>query len=70
MTHLGYKQMEDWYNITQLDIIKNGGVGVLDYYYNGSPSAALQNVFPEHQWDLNNFKNKHGIAFSLPLLAL
>src|SRR5256885_2308773 len=36
---LGYKCMDDWYNVTQKDIHKNGGAGVL-LDYKGSPSLA------------------------------
>jgi hypothetical protein len=49
--------MEDWYEVTTEDIRKNGGAAVL-FYYNGSPSSALQSVYPEHFWDLTKFKNK------------
>src|SRR5689334_806970 len=57
-TELGYKSMEDWYNITREDIYKNGGKGMLKTYYNGSPSSVLQSVFPDHTWDLTMFKHK------------
>lgn len=57
MTELGYKCMEDWYTITQEDIQKNGGVGLLKYY-NNSPSKALQSVYSEHNWELDRFKTK------------
>lgn len=55
---LGYKCMDDWYNVTQKDIHKNGGHGLLHNYYNDSPSFALQSIYPEHNWELGKFKNK------------
>src|SRR5688572_15320496 len=46
-THLGYICMDDWYKVTTEDVYKNGGAGLLAKYYNGSPSSALQSVYPE-----------------------
>src|SRR5205823_4894798 len=58
-TKLGYKSMEDWYKVTQEDIHKHGGRGgLLCIYYNGSPSLALESIYPEHNWELERFKNK------------
>ena len=51
---LGYKYMDDWYNVVVEDIHKNGGVTLLNYY-NGSPSSALQSVYPEHNWVMWRF---------------
>lgn len=51
---LGYKSMDDWYNVTNEDIQKRGGKGVLGHY-NDSPSRALQAVYPEHNWMLWRF---------------
>lgn len=50
--------MDDWYNVTQEDIFKNGGRALVREYYSGSPSLALRNVYPEHNWDLEKFSNK------------
>ena len=47
---LGYKNMEDWYKVTQGDITKNGGRGLLARYHKNSPSLALLNVYPKHNW--------------------
>lgn len=52
---LGYKNMDDWYNITVEDIHNNGGHSFLGFYC-GSPSSALQRVYPEHNWQLWRFK--------------
>src|SRR4051812_17839702 len=52
---LGHKHMDDWYNVTQEDIYKCGGRGILNSYYNGSSSKALQSLYPEHKWRLWRF---------------
>src|SRR2546426_636283 len=38
MIQLGYNCMEDWYNVTEEDIHKNGGGSLLNHYYRSSPS--------------------------------
>lgn len=53
---LNFKSMEDWYEISSEQIRKFGGHGVLNYYQN-SPSLAVQNIFPEHEWITWRFKN-------------
>jgi len=53
---LGYKCLDDWYNVTVEDIITNGGRTLLQDYYNGSPSFALQNIYSQHIWMLWRFK--------------
>ena len=50
MVQLGYKNMDDWYKVTQNDIYKNRGTRLLDHYYSGSPYAALLSIYPEHHW--------------------
>ena len=59
---LGYKCMDDWYKITLSDIYKNGGKKLLSEIFNGSPSNALQSIYPEHNWVVWKFLNipKHG----------
>src|SRR3954468_6942458 len=47
---LGYKEMDDWYKITQEDIFKYGGRGLLKNYYSNSPSKALKAVYSKHYW--------------------
>jgi aromatic ring-cleaving dioxygenase len=56
---LNYKNMEDWYKITQKDISSNYGGGLLVTYYNGSPSQFLQSVFPDYPWELSKFKKNY-----------
>lgn len=55
MTRLGYKRMDDWYKVTQEDFHEGGGATLLNYY-NGSPFLALQTIYPEHKWELEQFK--------------
>ena len=56
MKKLGYKCMDDWYKVTKEDIHKNGGERPLHGYYNNSPSKALMNIYPEHNWELEKSK--------------
>lgn len=41
--------MEDWYNISSLDIAEYGGKGLLNLY-KGSLLLVLENFFPEMNW--------------------
>src|SRR5690348_16261120 len=52
---LGYKNMEDWYNVTPEDISKAGGQGIISTFYNNSPGKALHILYPEHKWQLWKF---------------
>src|SRR4051812_46944886 len=51
---LGYKSMDDWYNLKREDILKNGGGKILSRYRNYLKS--LQTIYPEHNWMLWRFK--------------
>ena len=53
---MGFKSMDDWYNVTQEDIHRNGGGGLLLSYFRNSPSLALQSVYPQHPWMIWRFK--------------
>ncbi len=53
---LGYKEMDDWYNVT-VDSINHHGKRILSQHYNTSPSQALQTVYPEHDWVMWRFGN-------------
>ena len=67
MVQLGYKHMEDWYHLTTDDIHKHGGGGLPRGYFNSSLSLALETVYPQHKWELNQFVNQpHGHKQSLP----
>src|SRR4051812_48005685 len=56
MVQLGYKRLDDWYNVTKEDFLKNGGYGALSFH-NGSAYSALQIVHPEHEWLPWKFKH-------------
>ena len=47
---LCYKNMDDWYQITQKIIQDNKGGGLLCNKYNGSPLMFLKGVFPDYEW--------------------
>lgn len=49
---LGHKCMDDWYKVTLRDIQRLGGEGLISEYYKNSPSRALLNVYPQHNWML------------------
>ncbi len=51
---LGYKQMDDWYNIRAEKIGENKGWSVLRKY-GGSPSKLVMSVYNNHQWEQSNF---------------
>jgi len=53
-----YNCMDDRYKLTREDIDNNGGASLLTKYYHNSPSRALMNVYPEHNWDLDRFTIK------------
>src|SRR5689334_12943063 len=56
-TQLGYKCMDDRYNISVEAIHNNGGRTILNRYKD-SPVVAFRNVYPEHEWEVERFKNK------------
>jgi hypothetical protein len=47
---LGFRKPEDWYRLTQRQLLDNHGGGFSQELYNGSPVAAVKDVFPEHDW--------------------
>lgn len=51
---LKFKEMKDWYKLTQEDVMKNGGGGLLSKY-RGSPSLAVVAIYPEHAWQFQRF---------------
>lgn len=53
---LGIKQLDDWKEVTALQINKHGGEHILKRYYRGSLSKALKNIFPTHSWDESTFQ--------------
>jgi hypothetical protein len=46
----GFKNEEDWYNISREILIENNGGGYILNKYNGSPVSFVMNVFPDYNW--------------------
>ena len=44
--NLGYNQLDDWYNISNLDFVNSGGTGLLKF----TILRLLQSAYPEHTW--------------------
>eukprot|EP01118_Nematostelium_gracile_P009096 TRINITY_DN3048_c0_g2_i1.p1 TRINITY_DN3048_c0_g2~~TRINITY_DN3048_c0_g2_i1.p1 ORF type:complete len:398 (-),score=57.98 TRINITY_DN3048_c0_g2_i1:17-1066(-) len=47
--------MEDWYGITRSQFANEGG-GYLITQYKGSPSRLIISTYPEHDWNLHQFR--------------
>lgn len=52
---LGYKSMDDWYDINQKSFLMNDG-RQLHKYYNNSPTKAVMDVYSQHKWEVFKFK--------------
>ena len=46
---LGYRQAQDWYQVTAHDFRNNRGRGVLTHYHS-LPTMALTDLLPEYEW--------------------
>src|SRR4051812_5974326 len=46
---LDYRDMNDWYKLTSDIVVQNHGNGLIQRY-NDSPSAALKEIYPDHDW--------------------
>lgn len=46
---VGFKCMDDWYNITRKDFLEHGGMSLMESYRK-SPARILQAIYPEHNW--------------------
>ena len=55
---LGYKILEDWYNISAKDIINNDGGGLLGRY-NNSPKLLVTSIYPNYPWNLSKFQKNY-----------
>lgn len=47
---LGYKSMDDWYQVTKDQLQQFGAKKVLGKEYGNCPSKALQSAYPQHKW--------------------
>lgn len=50
MQELGYKNLEDFYNISSDTISKLGGKALIEKVYDGSLIKSLQSIYPNHKW--------------------
>lgn len=49
------EKMEDWYDVSKIDLVKLGGGGILQKY-GGSPLRLITTVFSEHEWNIFRFR--------------
>lgn len=63
---LGYKNLEDWYNIDQFHFINNYGNALLSAY--DSPSAVVMDIFAEHKWVESKFTCKNPLKSQAALV--
>eukprot|EP01118_Nematostelium_gracile_P007656 TRINITY_DN2498_c0_g1_i5.p1 TRINITY_DN2498_c0_g1~~TRINITY_DN2498_c0_g1_i5.p1 ORF type:complete len:321 (-),score=59.21 TRINITY_DN2498_c0_g1_i5:3-965(-) len=54
---LNITKQEDWYKVTQTQICKHGGAGLLNKY-NGSPSRMIMSLLTDHKWKSNQFQER------------
>ncbi len=47
---LGYRKLEDWYQVSKQDFHVNAGGGLLANYYQDSPQKAVVAHFPDYPW--------------------
>jgi hypothetical protein len=47
---LGYKEMDDWYQLSNRELAMHGGGGGLNSRFNGSPLQMLRYFYPENDW--------------------
>ncbi len=47
---LGYRTLEDWYNVTTDDFKQNRGSGALLHCWNSSAIGAVKETFPDYDW--------------------
>ena len=64
---LGITSKEKWYDVTVDQINGNYGGGLMAHHYGGSTLRALPTVYPEHNWDVRQFRSwSVRLKFSLP----
>jgi len=59
---LGFKSMEDWYNISKKDFARHGGFLLLHRHYHNTLSNCVTKVFPERNWMDWLFRSHKGRA--------
>jgi hypothetical protein len=61
--NLGYKTLDDFYILSTDYIRQSGAKALLDYYFEGSLSFALQSVYPNYNWLLWRFEENVSKGF-------
>jgi hypothetical protein len=61
---LGFKHIQDWYNIKSSDILSLTGGAAFLHYYGNSPMSAVQSIYPEYTWIKNNFVDKQSNSYN------
>ena len=56
---LGYKNMDDWYQINKILLHDNHGSTLLQRKYKGSPKIFVTSIYPDYPWDLSKFKKNY-----------
>jgi hypothetical protein len=64
-TKLNIQSLDGWYKVKSADVISKGGSGLLQGY-GGSLIAALQAVYPDHEWQEWRFKQIPGLLWQDP----
>jgi hypothetical protein len=58
MQELGYKKLEDFYNISLEDLEKYGAKDIVEKLFDGSLTKTLQSLYPNHKWYSWKFEQK------------
>ncbi len=56
-TALHLSSLDDWYNVSPLEVKQHGGSDLLKYHYEDSLVRALTSVYTEHSWKLWKFSH-------------
>ena len=56
-------KLDDWTNIQKQQIIKEGGKGLLQYYYENDMKKLLSSIYPTHQWNFSSMTITPNIYF-------
>eukprot|EP01114_Cavostelium_apophysatum_P016562 TRINITY_DN4740_c0_g1_i1.p1 TRINITY_DN4740_c0_g1~~TRINITY_DN4740_c0_g1_i1.p1 ORF type:complete len:576 (-),score=130.33 TRINITY_DN4740_c0_g1_i1:21-1748(-) len=49
--HLNLQHWTDWYQVSAMEIARNGGGQLLNAHYGGSPMVAIMKAYPEYPWE-------------------
>ena len=65
---LKYSEEKDWYGISRSAFVSNGGGGLLDSLYEGSPYLFLKAVYPEVSWEPWRFRKLPSSSLDDPVV--